>query len=131
MAIVRQAGAIAVRERDGHIEVLIVRAKKDPTKWIFPKGHIEPGETAKRAAVRELQEEAGVTGAVVGPAGVSTFQSGDERVEVTFYLVRFGGNVPPSEEREAQWLPAGQARAALSFDDSRRLLDAALRMLER
>ncbi len=130
MRLVPQAGAIALRTRKGRTEALIVRAKKDPSKWIFPKGHIEHGETSEQAAVRELEEEAGVHGPAVRAVGVSTFQSGDERIEVTFYLVRFVRNVTPSEDREARWLPADEARRTLSFDDSRRLLDDAVRWFE-
>src|SRR6476646_10984685 len=62
MGVVRQAGAIAVRKSGAAHEVFIVRAKKNPGDWIFPKGHIEPGESAPDAAVRELLEEGGVIG---------------------------------------------------------------------
>jgi len=127
MRKVPQAGAIALRQRKGGLEAMIVRAKKDPSKWIFPKGHIERGETAEDAAVRELQEEAGVDGLADGVIGVSTFQSGTERVEVTFYLVRYSRMVKPSEKREARWCAIDEARRTLSFDDSRRLLDEAVR----
>ena len=127
MRKVPQAGAIALREREGRVEAMIVRAKKDPSQWIFPKGHIERGETAEDAAVRELQEEAGVEGSADGAVGVSTFQSGSELVEVTFYLVRYSRMVKPSEKREARWCSIDEARRTLSFDDSRRLLDEAAR----
>src|SRR5579859_7135417 len=40
---VEQAGGIAVRREAGRWTVLLVRARRDPTLWIFPKGHIEPG----------------------------------------------------------------------------------------
>ena len=33
---------------------------RDRQTWEMPAGHIEPGETPNRAAVRELSEEAGV-----------------------------------------------------------------------
>ena len=35
--------------------------------WDYPKGHIEPGETALEAAMRELTEETGISGARVVP----------------------------------------------------------------
>ena len=57
---VPQAGAIAFKIVDDSPLILLVRAKKTPDDWIFPKGHIELGETAEETAARELAEEAGV-----------------------------------------------------------------------
>lgn len=53
-------GAIAVVCRDG--EVILVQRGKAPRQgmWGFPGGHVELGETALDAAVRELREETGV-----------------------------------------------------------------------
>jgi 8-oxo-dGTP pyrophosphatase MutT (NUDIX family) len=125
MAAVQQAGAIAIRTRDGAVEALVVRSKKDPSVWIFPKGHIDPGESAAEAAVRELREEAGVAGEIVSPIGVLSFQSGREFVEVTYYLTRFIRTVPQAEDRDFDWLPLAEARQRLSFETARELLDEA------
>jgi len=125
MERVQQAGAIALRRRDDTVEALVVRAKKDPAAWIFPKGHIERGESAAEAAVRELQEEAGAVGEIVKPIGVLSFQSGAEFVDVTYYLVRFIRTVPPAEERDSAWLPLADARQRLTFETARQLLDEA------
>ena len=38
---------------------------RDRSTWEMPAGHIEEGESADRAAVRELYEEAGVTGSTM------------------------------------------------------------------
>ena len=56
-------GAIAVVVRDGR--VLLVERAKAPNAgtWGFPGGHVEWGETALEAAVRELAEETGVIAA--------------------------------------------------------------------
>ncbi len=40
---------------------IILSRHKDRTSWDIPGGHIERGETAKEAAIRELYEETGVT----------------------------------------------------------------------
>ena len=103
----------------------MVRSRKDPSVWIFPKGHIDPGESAAEAAVRELQEEAGVDGEIVKPIGMLAFQSGHEFVEVTYYLTRFIRTVPQSEDRDVDWLPIAEARQRLSFETARQLLDEA------
>ena len=41
------------------IEVLLIQDSKN--RWTIPKGHIEPGETAKQTAIREIGEEAGLS----------------------------------------------------------------------
>ena len=66
---VPQAGGLVVRDDGDRLAVLLVRAKKDPSVWVFPKGHIEPGESAADAAVREVQEESGVVAELLGPIG--------------------------------------------------------------
>ena len=48
-------------------EVLLVKRKKDPYKdmWCLPIGFAETGEEVHEAALRELEEEAGVTGEII------------------------------------------------------------------
>jgi 8-oxo-dGTP pyrophosphatase MutT (NUDIX family) len=119
MSRVIQAGAIAMRGK----KVLIVRAKRNPLDWIFPKGHVEPGESLAETACRELAEEAGIAGEAVQEVGVSTFPRGRLLIDVTYYLVRFVGHVEPAEQREVRWCSLDEARTLLSFADAQRLLD--------
>ena len=56
--VVRAAGALVWRERRGRLEVLLVhRPRYDD--WSFPKGKVEPGESVRTCAVREVAEETG------------------------------------------------------------------------
>lgn len=61
-AIVREptSGGIVFRfTRDKKdIEILLIQDSKG--RWTIPKGHIEPGETAKMTARREVEEETGL-----------------------------------------------------------------------
>lgn len=60
--IVREptAGGIVFRMTPNQkdIEILLIQDSKN--RWTIPKGHIEPGETAKQTAVREIGEESGL-----------------------------------------------------------------------
>ena len=40
------------------IQILLIQDSKE--RWTIPKGHIEPGETAKMTARREIEEETGL-----------------------------------------------------------------------
>ena len=41
--------------------------------WVFPKGHVELGESHEQAALREVLEESGLHASIVGKAGMSSF----------------------------------------------------------
>jgi 8-oxo-dGTP pyrophosphatase MutT (NUDIX family) len=59
----RRAGCVPVRvQPGGRLHVLLVQSRKQPDKWIFPAGGVEPGERLEDAAARETREEAGVVG---------------------------------------------------------------------
>ncbi len=121
---VEQAGGIIVR-RDpaAGISVLLVRSRKDPALWIFPKGHVEPGETAEAAALRETYEESGVEGELLAPLGELEFHSGRELVRVQYFLIRPITEMPSPEGRDKRWFTLDEARRSVSFDNARRLLD--------
>jgi 8-oxo-dGTP pyrophosphatase MutT (NUDIX family) len=59
----------AVRDITGRI--LRVR-RWDPGDWELPGGHVDPGESASDAAVRETAEESGITVEITGLAGIYT-----------------------------------------------------------
>lgn len=82
-AAVRGAGGV-VLSRDGRVLVL---GHVDGA-WVFPKGHIEPGESSEAAAVREVEEEAGVSAALVPDAPTWTTRYRNSRGalrEITWY----------------------------------------------
>jgi 8-oxo-dGTP pyrophosphatase MutT (NUDIX family) len=52
-------------------KVLVLRNLKGV--WVFPKGHVELGESHEQAALREVLEESGLHALIVGKAGMSSF----------------------------------------------------------
>jgi len=102
--------------------------------WSLPKGHLEAGETEEDTAVREVAEETGIRGRVVGKLGVIDFWFVAEgrRVHKTvhhFLLVAVDpvhGLVLSDEDievSEVAWVPLGEVPRQLAYADERRLLD--------
>jgi 8-oxo-dGTP pyrophosphatase MutT (NUDIX family) len=129
---VAQAGGIAYRidARKGGVSVLLVSSKKEPGNWIFPKGHVERGETSEEAGVRELEEEAGVTGDVIGPAGLQEFDWRGQRYRVEYFLVRATDETDETDGRKKVWLPFDEAVKRLTYPETKKMLrDAHRRMV--
>lgn len=104
--------------------------------WSLPKGHIEHGETAEQAALREVAEETGISGEILGELGTIeySFVTDDRRVHKTVrhYLMRAtGGELSDAdiEVTEVAWVPLPELRGQLAYPDERGLVDAAGRLL--
>lgn len=104
--------------------------------WSLPKGHIEAGETAEQAAVREVEEETGISGVILGELGVIDFWfvADGRRIHKTVrhYLMRaIGGELSDAdvEVTEVAWVPLPQIRTQLAYPDERGLIDTAGRLL--
>src|SRR3990167_8531520 len=52
------AGGVVYRRTKKGMEVLLISDSKG--RWTIPKGHIEEGESPRRAAEREIREETGL-----------------------------------------------------------------------
>ena len=98
--------------------------------WSLPKGHLEPGESAEAAAIREVAEETGITGEVVAPLGTIDFWfvADGQRVHKTvhhYLLRRVGGELSDAdiEVAEVAWVPLGEALERLAYADERALVE--------
>ncbi len=115
------------RTVDGEREYLLVEARRSRGEWVLPKGHIEPGETPEAAAVREVQEEAGVRAEVIARAGESEYAVDGATVRVIFFLMRYQGDASRQEDRAVAWRRYDEALRLLRFEDTRRVLTQAHR----
>ncbi len=57
MREVMSTGFLVIR-REPRLSFLLLR---HPDRWDLPKGHVDPGETPPESALRELEEETGIT----------------------------------------------------------------------
>jgi 8-oxo-dGTP pyrophosphatase MutT (NUDIX family) len=104
--------------------------------WSLPKGHIEPGETAEQAAVREVAEETGIEGVIVATLGTIDFWfiADGRRIHKTVhhYLLRaVSGELSDAdiEVTEVAWVPLPDISGQLAYPDERGLVHTAGRLL--
>ena len=131
MRRIAQAGAVVVRLDGAEPRFLLVKARRDPRVWIFPKGHVEEGETAEQTALREAQEEAGVLGRVLAPLGALDFESGGRPLHVEYFLVELLGDAAWSEQRPFTWGTYAETRDRIEYANARELLTKARTLLAR
>ena len=53
--------AVVRRDQGDEEQVLVISSSKRPTEWILPKGGWEDDEDVEACALREVEEEAGVS----------------------------------------------------------------------
>jgi 8-oxo-dGTP pyrophosphatase MutT (NUDIX family) len=115
------AGAVVFRKRDDRVLYLVV-SSSDGLNWVLPKGHIDPGETPEIAALRELEEEAGIVGEIVAPLSARQFIKGGKEAAVQFFLVREIGATESTEDRTVRWEEEVAAEELLTFAEAREAL---------
>jgi len=133
------AGGLVLDQRDltGARAALIGRTdRRGRLLWSMPKGHVEPGETAEDAAVREVMEETGITGEILAPLGTIDFWfvADGRRIHKTvhhFLLVCTGGELSDEdvEVEQVEWVPLGDLPDRLAYADERRLVEQVPRLL--
>ncbi len=122
-AEVHAAGGLVVRD-DGRI-VVVHRPRYDD--WSLPKGKLEPGESFEDGALREVREETGIEGRIVGELEPAAYvdRKGRDKL-VRWYRMDVDGTPPPfvpnDEVDELRWVQPGEAGALLSYPHDRALV---------
>lgn len=135
--IERSAGGVVLRRIDGELHVLLIR---DPYRnWGLPKGHVESGEEDLGAALREVQEETGLTELRAGPALRTidwTFRIRGRRIHkyCSFFLMVSTRGTPVPERGEGitdcRWFALNRAVDAIAYDNAREVLREAVAIME-
>jgi 8-oxo-dGTP diphosphatase len=130
MTPVPAVGIVCLRNDD----VLLIRRGTPPRigEWSLPGGRIEPGETVRAAALRELNEETGVEARLVGLIDVvdGIFpEAGRHYVLIDFVAEWIAGEpVAGDDAAEARFMPIAEALGLVAWSETRRILQAAIDM---
>lgn len=127
------AGGVIFRDLNNRIKVALIL---NGNLWCLPKGLIEPGETAKEAALREVMEETGLQGKVVKKIGKISYEFIRDKLylkTVHFYLMRYVSGSTHNHDSEvdkANWFPIQRALQLLTHFSERNILEKATSLLE-
>lgn len=132
-----RAGASAAIFHGG--SVLLVKRGKGPWRglWSLPGGHIEPGETARAAAAREIREETGLSVEILGLADVHDVIMRNARgaLSAHYVLAVFYGRclsaepVAASDCEDARFVPLTELKDYVLTEGAGQLINQAADLL--
>lgn len=134
------AGGLIVSDENPPRAALICHLNRGGGRdWCLPKGHVEGVETLEQTAVREVAEETGLSGEILGKLGeVSySFRAEGKRVRKTVhhYLLRkVQGDLthagdPTGEVLEVRWFPLEELVNVLAHENEKAMAQKALELL--
>lgn len=143
----RSAGGIVYRLIDNQIYWLVIKTlskkkinnrghKIRHTIYKFPKGHLNPGEVLKHAAIREVEEEGRIKAKIIDKIGSKDYIIWDELQnkkiikKVTFFLMEYEGesNLKYYDTETVigrEWYKLEDSLKKLAYDFERTLLKKA------
>lgn len=127
----KSCGIVVFYEKEGIREYLILHYPSG--HWDLAKGHVEEGETEMETAIRELEEETGITDIDFVSEYKETIRYSYRRAgqmytkDVIYFLARTNTKeVRLSHEHQGYvWLPYEQALSKVTFDNARELIEKA------
>ena len=122
-------GAVVYRDIKGEVRYLLIKNKRS-AHWGFPKGHIEPGETKKQTAIREVLEETGIHVRIIdGFESISKYKIQNKiEKQVSIFVgttTDSSTSIQPEEIEDYIWLTYDRALSILKFENDKSIITAA------
>jgi len=128
--VVVAAGVVCWRQTGGKLRILLVH-RGNRGDISLPKGKLEVGESLPEAAVRETREETGISVSLGAPLGVTEYPIPTGRNKIVHYWaaeataasIAAADFVPSFEITATEWVTLKVARAQLSYERDRDVID--------
>lgn len=109
----RRAACICVKN-DSEDQVLMVTSSRRSDQWIFPGGGVEPDEDSSVTAMREVAEEAGVTGKLDRFLGIFEVRNIERKHRTEVFVMVVTEELPEWEDsirigRQRKWFTVEDA----------------------
>jgi 8-oxo-dGTP diphosphatase len=133
------SGGVIFKKENNTFYVALI-AVKNKSLWTLPKGLVDKGEKVEESAIREVKEETGLTGEIVGMIGEKSYwfyikdQNSRCKKKVTYFLMRYiEGNIEDFcwEVDEARWFEINEAIKKVSYKSDKEILQKAKELLEK
>ena len=127
----------AAEARPDDVEIALV-GRASENFWVLPKGTPREGESTEEVALREVEEETGVKGRIVGELGSIHYwfsRHGTRFNKEVFYFLMeaVGGDVSlhDHEYDDAQWFSLEEAARRLAYENEAEMTRAAAQALSK
>jgi 8-oxo-dGTP pyrophosphatase MutT (NUDIX family) len=118
---------------DGSLRIAVIgrRNRSGRIDWCVPKGHPEGDETIEQAALREVEEETGLTAEIIEPIGSIHYEFSTPTAIISktvhhFLMKQLSGdltieNDPDKEAVDIRWIAIDLLADELTHENERRL----------
>ena len=122
----KSCGAVVYINNKGNNLFLLIKQKRHHD-WVFPKGHVENGETETETALREIKEETGLDVYIHSDFRyvVNYVVDNDIDKDVVYFLAKPENTDVIRQEEEVDdymWLDYKNALSTLSYENLRNVL---------
>jgi len=131
------AGGVIYKPDGGTLAVALI-ATKGGSVWSLPKGIVDKGEDPETTALREVAEETGLKGSIVGKIGDISYwyfikeENARCKKTVSYYLMKYEGGNTEAHDYEvdaARWFPIEEAIGIAAYRGDKEILIKAKEML--
>jgi 8-oxo-dGTP diphosphatase len=121
--VVQAAGGLVVRRHSGELQIALVH-RPVHQDWSFPKGKLEEGESFEEAALREVEEETGLSCRLLRFIGHTEYVDRKGRPKAVAYWVMeavAGDFTSNAEVDDLRWVDLAVATRMLTYPRDREL----------